>query len=129
MYARQGDEEEKEILNLRRLPTLKKSSLKSIPGYFSLSADFKKTTEIASFGSHSVHTSLRIVNLLSISIMDYMIRKAYPDHNRIVANIDGQDVSSAVCEDLFRVLKWLEKVQSLCSQVERASDKPFGETG
>ena len=127
-YACQGDEDSQEILNLTRFPSLKQSPLKSTPGYFSLCADFKRGTEIAAFGRHSTDTSLRIVNSLGMSIEDYMIRKAYPDRNRVVAEIDGQDVSSAVYEELCCVSKWLEKVQSLHSQVESASDEPFGET-
>ena len=63
-----------------------------------------------------------------MSIVDYMIRKAFPDCNRVVAEIDGQDVSSAVYEELCCISKWLEKVQSMRSPVENASDEPFGET-
>ena len=75
-YAGQGDEDSQEILNLTRLPSLKQSPLKSTPGYLSLCADFKRATEIAAFGRHSTDTSLRIINSLCMSIMDYMIRKA-----------------------------------------------------
>ena len=45
-----------------------------------------------------------------------------------MAEIDGQDVSSAVYEGLCCISKWLEKVQSMHSQVESTSDEPFGET-
>ena len=107
---------------------LETKSAKIYTRLLSLCADFKRATEIAAFGRHSTDTSLRIVNSLGMSIVDYMIRKAYPDRNRVVAEIDGQDVSSAVYEELCCVSKWLEKVQSLRWQVESAFDEPFGET-
>ena len=66
-------------------------------------------TEIAAFGRHPTDSTLRIVNSLGMSIIDCMIKKAYPDCNRVVAEIDGEDISSTLYKELCCVSKWLGK--------------------
>lgn len=48
-YARQGDDESQELLNLRRLPSIQEKIKvpKSIPGYSSLFVEFKRGCELA----------------------------------------------------------------------------------
>lgn len=48
-YARQGDDESQEFLNLRRLPSIQEKIKvpKSIPGYSSIFVEFKRGCELA----------------------------------------------------------------------------------
>ena len=107
-----------DVLNLKRLPTLKISKLETIPSYMSLCVDFKRASEIAAFGRYSLDTSLRVVNSLAMSIIDYMARKFYPDSKKVDGEIDGQDVSSTLFEELRNINEWLDKVKALHKQAD-----------
>ena len=118
-YARQGDKVSLDRLNLKRLPTLKISKLDTIPSYMSLGVDFKRASEIAVFGRYSLHTTLRVVNSLGMSVIDYMARKFYPGSKKLSSEIDGQDVSSTLYEELRNIKEWLELVKSLHADVDK----------
>ena len=121
-YARQGDHVSLETLNLTRLPTLKISKLEKVPGYMSLHVDFKRASEIASFGRYSLDSTLRIINGLGMSVFEYLVRKDYPDSKKVNSQVDGQDVSSTLHEELRNIKDWLDRVKDLHNQADNMEE-------
>ena len=121
-YAHQGDDVSLDLLNLKRLPTLKISKPEKVPSHMSLHVDFKRASEIASFGRYSLDSTLRIVNVLGMSIFEYMAGKYYPDSKKVNSQIDGQDVSSTLYEELRNIKDWLDRVKALHKQADKMDE-------
>lgn len=121
-YACQGDHVSLDVLNLTRLPTLKISKLEKIPSYMSLGIDFKRASEIAAFARYSLDTTLRVINTLGMSVIDYMARKFYPDLKKLGSEIDGQDVSSTLHEELRNIKEWLDTLKALHNQADKMDE-------
>ena len=59
--------------------------------------------------------------------MDYMARKFHPDSKKLVCEIDGQDVSSSLYEDLHNIKERLKKVHALHIEHNNRED-PYEDT-
>lgn len=76
-YVRQGASISQNVLQMRRLPRLSLKTPTTTPSYLELTCDFKRATELAAFGRYSEDTTLRIINQLGMSVINYLQETAY----------------------------------------------------
>ncbi len=122
-YARQGDEISQNVLHMTRLPRLSLKTPTSTPPYTSLLSDFKRCAELAAFARYSGDVTLRIINQLGMAALNCLQKTAHKDEEKLVATVDGQDVSSTLLEELRNIRLWLDTVTKMKKKAEEMSDK------
>lgn len=122
-YARQGDAISQNVLHMTRLPRLSLKTPTSTPPYTSLVCDFKRCAELAAFARYSGDVTLRIINQLGMAVLNRLQKTAHEDKEKLVATVDGQDVSSTLLEELRIIRLWLDTVTKMKKEAEEMSDK------
>jgi len=57
-----------------------------------------------------------------MSVFEYMAGKYYPDSKKVNSQIDGQDVSSSLYEELRNIKDWLDRVKALHNQADNMDE-------
>ena len=90
--------------------------------------EFKRGCELVAFGRYSLDTTLRIVNELGLAVFDCLQRKRHPTREQFLPEIDGQDVSSTLFNELSEMEPWLKNVEALRKHQEELGDDSISDT-